>query len=133
MLIEKREKLMRDIKRIVLLKADGVSDEKIREIYGISRSEWKRLMKGEIGRVIEGGRQEIGRRMETRMVENIERELEVGENRGAMWYLERTRPEVFGNKGRLSVEIEGIESIIRAKEQGLGKDSLESDGDDRKI
>lgn len=131
MLIEKREKIMQEIKRIVLEKADGVRDEVIRERYGISRSEWKRLMKGEIGMLIEGGRAEIGRRMERRLVENIECELEEGENRGAMWYLERTRPEVFGSKGRLSVEIEGIESIIRAKEEG-GKE-MRASGENRKI
>ena len=116
-LMKKKELMLREIKDIAVLSSNGVSDEEIRKIYGLTKREYKEIMKGYIGEIIRGGRKGICIEMERKLVENIGKELDEGINDNARWYLERVRPEIFSSKGRLEVDVKGIESIIKAKEE----------------
>lgn len=116
-IIEKKELMMKEIKDIAVMASNGVKDEEIRRIYGLTKKEYRELGKGYIGQVIREGRRGICIEMERKLVENIGKELDEGISDGARWYLERVRPEIFSAKGRLEVDVKGIESIIKAKEE----------------
>jgi len=110
------DKIIQNLKVIIIMKATNHNDKEIADYLGMPTGDMLNLIQGDayLSSVWEKAQEKLVSDIERKFLENTLQQLESGDNTDAKWILERTSKK-YQKKEQVDVNVGSIDDIIRGK------------------